>query len=88
MTQMRALLDDVVQSSDRRYRVEQAYDPGEAMSSDSDKRDDHDQHPKRRTETLWRIGIVVALMAWFFFLIYIAEDPGPVCGTGQDKGPC
>ncbi|HSX98198.1 MAG TPA: hypothetical protein VLG91_12540 [Streptomyces sp.] len=59
-----------------------------SSDSDSDKRDDRDQHPKRRTETLWRIGIAVALMAWFFFLIYIADHPGPVCGTGQDKGPC
>ncbi|MDX3588897.1 hypothetical protein OG920_45980 [Streptomyces europaeiscabiei] len=59
-----------------------------SSDSDSDKRDDHDQHSRRRAETLWRIGFAVALIAWFCFLIYIADDPGPVCGTGQDKGPC
>ncbi|MET9730501.1 hypothetical protein ABZZ79_07520 [Streptomyces sp. NPDC006458] len=50
--------------------------------------DAHDEDKRRRTELLWRIGTVVVLVAWIIFLISIADDPGPVCGTGQDKGPC
>ncbi|MFE1442339.1 hypothetical protein [Streptomyces sp. NPDC058739] len=58
------------------------------MSGDSDNGDGHDEDRRRRTELLWRTGLVVVLVAWIIFLISIADDPGPVCGTGQDKGPC
>ncbi|MEU2155088.1 hypothetical protein ABZ532_08685 [Streptomyces sp. NPDC019396] len=62
------------------------------MSSDYENRDDlheRDERSKRRIETLWRVGTVLALVVWLVFLVSIIEDnPGPVCGTGQDKGPC
>ncbi|WP_329124792.1 hypothetical protein [Streptomyces sp. NBC_01353] len=54
----------------------------------SDNQDERDAGTKRRTELLWRIGIAITLVAFAIFLISIYEDPGPVCGTGQDKGPC
>ncbi|MDX3802327.1 hypothetical protein [Streptomyces sp. AK04-3B] len=57
-------------------------------SEERDKPDRPDEKTKRRNERLWRIGTVVALIAWALFLAYIYEDPGPICGTGQDKGPC
>ncbi|MEU3282178.1 hypothetical protein, partial [Streptomyces antibioticus] len=58
------------------------------LSEERDKPDGPDEKTKRRNERLWRIGTVVALIAWALFLAYIYEDPGPICGTGQDKGPC
>ena len=47
-----------------------------------------EERRKRRNELLFRVGMAVALLAFVIFIISIAEDPGPVCGTGQDKGPC
>ncbi|WOX19921.1 hypothetical protein [Streptomyces solicathayae] len=49
---------------------------------------EHDEDRRKRVELLWRIGTVVAGVAFVIFLISIYEDPGSVCGTGQDKGPC
>ncbi|MFF0206289.1 hypothetical protein [Streptomyces sp. NPDC005017] len=56
--------------------------------NDGDSGEGHDEGKRRRTELLWRTVFVVVLVAWVIFLISIAGDPGPVCGTGQDKGPC
>ncbi|MFG2574532.1 hypothetical protein [Streptomyces sp. NPDC048481] len=58
------------------------------MNSEERYKPDRPEKTKRRNERLWRIGIVVALIAWALFLAYIYKDPGPICGTGQDKGPC
>ncbi|MFD7974251.1 hypothetical protein [Streptomyces sp. NPDC059071] len=61
------------------------------MNSDEDNKEtggEPGKGPRNRAELLWRIGMLVALVAWIAFLISIYEDPGPVCGTGQDKGPC
>ncbi|MEV5970413.1 hypothetical protein [Streptomyces sp. NPDC051921] len=49
---------------------------------------DPDEKAKRRTELLWRVGVIVALVAWAIFLASLYEDPGPLCGTGQDMHPC
>ncbi|MCX2184087.1 hypothetical protein KV205_26670 [Streptomyces sp. SKN60] len=56
--------------------------------SDDQAEHEHDEGARKRIELLWRIGTSVALVAFVIFLIFIYEDPGPVCGTGQDKGPC
>ncbi|MEV6612990.1 hypothetical protein AB0N31_03680 [Streptomyces sp. NPDC051051] len=64
------------------------------MSSDSDSGSDeggddgHGGGTRNRRELLWRIGIAIFFMALIVFFVSIYEDPGPVCGTGQDKGPC
>ncbi|MFF9868156.1 hypothetical protein ACF1G0_22545 [Streptomyces sp. NPDC013953] len=57
-------------------------------SSNDDAGDDHGGNGQNRREVLWRTCIAVGLLAFIIFLISIYEDPGPVCGTGQDKGPC
>ncbi|MCT4357835.1 hypothetical protein M5362_32535 [Streptomyces sp. Je 1-79] len=57
------------------------------MSADEE-RDARDEDAVRRQNRYWTIGVTIALVAFAIFLISIYEDPGPVCGTGQDKGPC
>ncbi|MFD7324837.1 hypothetical protein ACFV9D_27750 [Streptomyces sp. NPDC059875] len=57
------------------------------MDADED-RDGRDEDARRRQNRYWAIGVTIALVAFALFLISIYEDPGPVCGTGQDKGPC
>ncbi|MEU6878849.1 hypothetical protein [Streptomyces sp. NPDC046712] len=57
------------------------------MSADED-RDARDEEARRRQNRYWAIGMTIALIAFGLFLISIYEDPGPICGTGQDKGPC
>lgn len=57
-------------------------------NGDDHSEQEHDEAARERTELLWRIGTAVAVVAFVVFLISIYEDPGPVCGTGQDKGPC
>lgn len=60
---------------------------GDIMSADED-RDARDEEARRRQNRYWAIGMTIALVAFGLFLISIYEDPGPICGTGQDKGPC
>ncbi|MET9622886.1 MULTISPECIES: hypothetical protein [unclassified Streptomyces] len=47
-----------------------------------------DEGGVRRQNKWWTIGTLVALVAWAVFLFSLYEDPGPICGTGQDKHPC
>ncbi|MFC8914887.1 hypothetical protein ACGF5F_31630 [Streptomyces sp. NPDC047821] len=56
--------------------------------SDNDGDDERVGGSESRTELVWRICLAAGLVAFIIFLISIYEDPGPVCGTGQDKGPC
>ncbi|MBM9624427.1 hypothetical protein ACFQ60_47065 [Streptomyces zhihengii] len=58
------------------------------MTRADDEFDTHSEDARRRQNRYWTIGVTIAMIAFALFLISIYEDPGPVCGTGQDKGPC
>lgn len=63
-------------------------DRGRGRGSDSDRGDGHGGGTRSRHESLWRIGIAIFFVALIVFFVSTYEDPGPVCGTGQDKRPC
>lgn len=50
--------------------------------------DGHGGGTRSRRESLWRIGVALFFVALVIFFVSLHEDPGPVCATGQDKGPC
>ncbi|CAL9596478.1 hypothetical protein SUDANB120_05353 [Streptomyces sp. enrichment culture] len=61
------------------------------MNESGEEEDNGGQVPRGandNAEMLWHAGIAVFLVAWVLFLVLILADSGPVCGTGQDKGPC
>jgi hypothetical protein len=57
------------------------------MSTDQDD-DARAEEARLRQNKYWAIALTIAGVAFVIFLISIYEDPGSVCGTGQDKGPC
>ncbi|AXE24008.1 hypothetical protein C0216_11545 [Streptomyces globosus] len=61
------------------------------MDENGDKGDTGDEVPRGAgdsTEMLLHVGIAVLMVAWVIILVLAFADSGPVCGTGQDKGPC
>jgi hypothetical protein len=57
------------------------------MSTDRDD-EARKEEARLRQNKYWTIGLTIVAVAFVIFLISIYEDPGSVCGTGQDKGPC
>ncbi|MFE5297211.1 hypothetical protein [Streptomyces sp. NPDC056632] len=60
------------------------------MDADEGREGDDTRDPDavRRQNRYWAIGATITLVLLALFMIWIDEDPGPVCGTGQDKYPC